>query len=66
MNQTKIRFFLMDLGEHKVILGYSWFMAVQPKINWKKGWIDSSQLPIILWMDNVGKAKYLLWQVNVP
>jgi hypothetical protein len=30
-----IRFFLTDLGEHKAILGYLWFMAVQPKINWK-------------------------------
>jgi hypothetical protein len=34
-NRTKMRFFLMDLGEHKAILGYSWFMAVQPKIDWK-------------------------------
>jgi hypothetical protein len=33
MNQTRMRFFLMDLEEHKVILGYSWFTAVQPKIN---------------------------------
>jgi hypothetical protein len=30
-----MRFFLMDLREHKAILGYSWFMAVQPKIDWK-------------------------------
>jgi hypothetical protein len=30
-----LRFFLSDLGEHKVILGYSWFAAVQPKIDWK-------------------------------
>jgi hypothetical protein len=34
-NKTCMRFFLMDLGEHKAILGYSWFTAVQPKINWK-------------------------------
>jgi len=46
--RTNLRFFLSDLGEHKAILGYPWFVAVQPKINWKRGWIDSSQLPIIL------------------
>jgi hypothetical protein len=45
---TKLRFFLPDLGEHKAILGYPWFAAVQPNINWKKGWIDHAQLPIIL------------------
>jgi hypothetical protein len=32
-NHTKMQVFLTDLGEHKVILGYSWFTAVQPKIN---------------------------------
>jgi hypothetical protein len=48
MNQTRMWFFLTDLGKHKAILGYSWFAAVQPKINWKNGWIDMSQLPIIL------------------
>jgi hypothetical protein len=36
-NQTWMQFFLMDLGEHKAILGYSWFTAVQPKIDWKHG-----------------------------
>ena len=43
-----LRFFLSDLGEHKAILGYPWFAAVQPKIDWKRGWIDHAQLPIIL------------------
>jgi hypothetical protein len=32
-NQMRMWFFLMDLGEHKVILGYSWFMEVQPNID---------------------------------
>jgi hypothetical protein len=65
-NKTCMRFFLMDLGEHKAILGYSWFTAMQPKIDWKQGWIDESHLPIILRMDNVGKAKFLSQMVNVP
>src|SRR6267142_709236 len=29
----KLQFFLSDLGEHKAILGYPWFAAVQPKID---------------------------------
>jgi hypothetical protein len=45
---SKLHFFLLDFGEHKAILGYLWFTAVQPNINWKKGWIDHTQLPIIL------------------
>jgi len=34
-SRNQLRFFLSDLGEHKAILGYSWFTAVQPKIDWK-------------------------------
>ncbi len=30
-----LQFFLSDLGEHKAILGYPWFAAMQPKIDWK-------------------------------
>ena len=43
-----LRFFLSNLGEHKAILGYPWFAATQPKIDWKRGWIGHTQLPIIL------------------
>jgi len=46
--KTIMRFFLTDLGEHKMILGYPWFAAVQPKIDWARGWIDYAQLPVIL------------------
>jgi hypothetical protein len=45
---TKLRFFLSDLGEHKAILGYPWFATVQSNVDWKKGWIDHTQLPIVL------------------
>jgi hypothetical protein len=31
-----------------MILGYPWFAAVQPKIDWAKGWIDYSQLPVVV------------------
>jgi hypothetical protein len=66
MNWTWMRFFLTNLGEHKAILGYLWFAAVQLKIDWKRGWIDNSHLPIIFRMDNVGKAKYMSRAINVP
>jgi len=63
---TNLRFFLSDLGEHKAILGYPWFMAVQPKIDWKQGWIDSSQLPIILRSSDTKRACFIPRTRNVP
>jgi len=46
---TKVmRFFLTDLGHHRLILGYPWFAANQPRIDWAKGWIDASHLPVII------------------
>ena len=45
---TTLRFFLSNLGENKVILGYPWFAAFQPRIDWKRGWIDHGQLLVIL------------------
>jgi len=33
--KTMLQFFLLDLGEHKAILGYPWFSAMQPRIDWK-------------------------------
>ena len=43
-----LRFFLTNLADQKAILGYPWFAANQPKIDWAQGWIDSEQLPLIL------------------
>ena len=43
-----LRYFLSDLGDSRVILGYPWFAAAQPKINWARGWIAYDQLPIVL------------------
>ena len=43
-----LHFFLTNLADQKAILGYPWFTATQPKIDWAWGWIDSSQLPLIL------------------
>jgi hypothetical protein len=63
---TSLRFFLSDLGEHKAILGYPWFAATQPKIDWKKGWIDHTQLPIILRTNDAKKAIFVPRTKNVP
>jgi len=51
-------FFLADLGEHKVILSYPWFAANQPKIDWARGWIDTTQLPLILRGANMTKPQF--------
>jgi len=65
-SRNQLWFFLSDLGEHKAILGYSWFAAVQPKIDWKRGWIDLTQLPIILRAPDVKKARFLPQTINAP
>jgi hypothetical protein len=45
---TRLWYFLTELEENQVILGYPWFASAQPKIDWAQGWIDYDQLPIIL------------------
>ncbi len=65
-NVTNLRFFLSDLGGQKAILGYPWFAAVQPRIDWKKGWIDQSHLPIIFKAKDAGKARFLSRNENRP
>ena len=56
---TTLRYFLSNLGDNKVILGYPWFAATQPKIDWAKGWIAYNQLPIVLRMPDTAKACFL-------
>ena len=65
-NVTTLQFFLSNLGEHKVILGYPWFAATQLRIDWKKGWIDYTQLPIVLRAPNAQKATFVPRIRNVP
>jgi hypothetical protein len=56
--RTRLRYFLTNLGDNQVILGYPWFASVQPWIDWAKGWIDYQQLPIILRTDDADKAVF--------
>ena len=53
---THLCYFLTNLGDNQVILGYLWFASAQPWIDWAKGWINYQQLPIVLWTDNADKA----------
>ena len=57
-------YFLTDLGDNKVILGYPWFAAAQPKIDWAKGWIAHDQLPIVLRSNDAAKARFLPRQIR--
>jgi hypothetical protein len=57
--RTNHRFFLSDLGEVKAIFGYLWFADTQPKIDWLRGWINSSQLLIILRSPDAQKAQFI-------
>ena len=63
---TNQRFYLSDLGDHKAIFGYPWFAAFQPRVDWKRGWINMSQLPIVLSAPNAAKAMYTPRTKNVP
>jgi len=63
---TNMRFFLTQLGEHKAILGYPWFAAVQPKIDWKRGWINHTQLPIVFKTADATKAQFIPRTINKP
>jgi len=64
--RTDMCFFLADLGNHKVILGYPWFAANQPKIDWARGWIDTTQLPLILRGANAQKPQFNPEMSNLP
>jgi hypothetical protein len=43
-----MRFFLTNLEDQKLILGYPWFAAMQPRVDWARAWIDYEQLPVVL------------------
>jgi len=64
--QTNMCFFLTDMGDHKVILGYLWFAANQPKIDWARGWIDTMQLPLIIHSTTALKAQFNPNTHNLP
>src|SRR5713101_4254977 len=64
--QTNLCYFLTDLGNHKVILGYPWFAMAQLKIDWARGWIDHSQLPIVLRAADAAMAQFSARTARLP
>ena len=64
--QVNLQFFLTNIGERKIILGYPWFTAIQPNINWAWGWIATEQLPVILQTPDARQAHFVPRQHNVP
>jgi len=64
--KVTLRYFLTDLGDHKIILGYPWFAMAQPKINWARGWIDHSQLPIVLRATDTAMAQFSAQTMKLP
>ena len=63
--RVNLRFFLTSIGECKIILGYPWFAAIQPNINWAQGWITTKQLPVILQTPDAHKVCFVPRQRNV-
>src|SRR5216683_7429968 len=64
--RIKLRYFLTDLGDHKIILGYPWFVTAQPKIDWARGWIDHAQLLIILRAKDAAMAQFSTRMTKSP
>jgi len=64
--KVNLQYFLTDLSDHKIILGYPWFATAQPKIDWAQGWINHSQLPIVLRAADADMAQFSARAVNLP
>jgi hypothetical protein len=43
-----MKFLVTNIGEDKIILGYPWLAAFQPKINWKEAVLNESMQPLII------------------
>jgi hypothetical protein len=61
-----LQFFLTDIRNRDIILGYPWFAAIQPNIDWAREWIATEQLPVVLKTMDAGKARFVPQQQNVP
>ena len=58
-NHTTFRFFLTNIGDSKVILGYPWMAAIQPRIDWKHGWIDHEHLPLVFYIPKRHRGTFI-------
>ena len=40
-------FLITNLGKDKVILGYPWFTAFEPKIQWREATLEEEYQPVV-------------------
>ncbi len=43
-----LRFLITNLGQDKVILGYPWFTAFEPKIWWREATLEEEYQPVVI------------------
>ncbi len=43
-----LRFLITNLGKDKVILGYPWFTAFEPKIQWREATLEEEYQPVVI------------------
>ncbi len=50
MGQTTqiLRFLITNLGKDEVILGYPWFTAFEPKIQWREAILEEEYQPVVI------------------
>ncbi len=46
--KEEMRFLVTHIGEDKLVLGYPWLAAFQPKIDWKQAVLDETQQPLVI------------------
>ena len=64
--RKRMAFFCTELGGQNLILGYPWFSAIQPRVDWAKGWLDYGHLPIVIRTSNARLATWTKRQINKP
>jgi hypothetical protein len=47
------KFYITDLGRDRIILGYTWLVEFDPKINWKDGAVEGQPCQITMANNNV-------------
>jgi len=43
-----LQFLITNLGKDKVILGYPWFTAFEPKIQWREATLEEEYQPVVI------------------
>ena len=43
-----MKFLVTDLGEGKIVLGYPWLVAFEPKIDWKNAVLEEEMQQLVI------------------